>query len=271
MKTLYISDLDGTLLNANAELSPYTREVIKAFTTNGGYFTAATARTRETVRFILADSGINVPAVVMNGVMCYDLGKDELNMANYISPSAASVIADVEDRYGLSGFLYLLKEGRLVISYKRLESRHALAFVEERVRKYNKKFTKVDSFSTEDVVSFCAAEPREILDPAAEMLKSCSELNVSYHRDVYDTGLWYLDVCAKGVSKKSEVDALREKYGFDRVVAFGDNHNDLPLFEAADECYAVDNAVEGLKAVATDVIGKNTEDGVAKWIEKNLL
>ncbi len=271
MKTLYISDLDGTLLNADAELSPYTREVIKAFSSKGGYFTAATARTRETVRFILADSGINVPAVVMNGVMCYDLGKDELIMANYISPSAASVIAEVEDRYGLSGFLYLLKDGRLVISYKRLESKTSQAFVEERVRKYNKKFTKVEDFATEDVVSFCAVEPREILDPAAEILQNCPDLNVAYHRDVYDTGLWYLDVCAKGVSKKSAVEAIRKKYGFDRVVAFGDNHNDLPLFEAADECYAVGNAVESLKSVATGVIGENTKDGVAKWIEKNLL
>ena len=52
----------------------------------------------------------------------------------------------------------------------------------------------------------------------------------------------------------------------DKIVAFGDAVNDLPLFEAADECYAVANAADALKARATAVIGGNDEDGVAKWL-----
>lgn len=271
MKTLYISDLDGTLLGPNAELTPYTRDVIKAFTAKGGYFTAATARTRETVRFILADSGMNVPAVVMNGVMCYDLKKDDLVMAKYIPSEAAKTIGDVSERYGLSGFLYLLADGKLSITYRRLESPTSKAFVAERVGKYGKKFTYVDEFASSDVVSFCAVEPRVVLDPVAEELRACPGVTVSYHCDVYDTNLWYLDVCAAGISKRSAVEELRVKYGFDKVVAFGDNHNDLPLFAAADEKYAVENAVDELKSLATGVIGRNTSDGVAKWIEKNLL
>jgi Cof subfamily protein (haloacid dehalogenase superfamily) len=271
MKTLYISDLDGTLLNTDAELSPYTRDVIRRFTASGGYFTAATARTRETVRFILEDAGINVPAVVMNGVMLYDLCEDKLLSPNYISADDAEAIAEAVDRFALSGFLYMLRDGKLVITYKRLETPSSRAFVEERVRKYNKVFTKVEDLSRSNVVSFCAAEPREILDPVAEALKNRPGLEVAYHQDVYNTGLWYLDVCAAGVSKSSALDIVRREYGFDKVVAFGDNHNDMPLFAAADECYAVGNAVDGLKAVATGVIGRNTEDGVARWIEENLL
>ena len=53
MKTLYISDLDGTLLDGNAEITPYTRDVINAFTSSGGFFTVATARTEATVKYIL--------------------------------------------------------------------------------------------------------------------------------------------------------------------------------------------------------------------------
>lgn len=43
------------------------------------------------------------------------------------------------------------------------------------------------------------------------------------------------------------------------MVAFGDNLNDLPLFAAADESYAVSNAHERILAAATGVIGSNTE------------
>ena len=39
------------------------------------------------------------------------------------------------------------------------------------------------------------------------------------------------------------------------LVCFGDNLNDIPMFEFADEAYATANAAEKLKEIATDVIG----------------
>jgi len=42
------------------------------------------------------------------------------------------------------------------------------------------------------------------------------------------------------------------------------------MFELSDECYAVQNADEELKKIATDIISSNDEDGVAKWLEHNL-
>ena len=50
------------------------------------------------------------------------------------------------------------------------------------------------------------------------------------------------------------------------VISFGDAVNDLPMFEASDECYAVANAVDELKAAATGIIESNVDDGVAKWL-----
>ncbi len=271
MKTLYISDLDGTLLNENAELTEYTKDVIRRFTASGGCFTVATARTVATVQYILRDAGINVPAVLMNGVTCYDLAKKEYIMPRYMSEEGTRAIIDIVEKRKCSGFIYSLKDNRLTITYKWLESPHAKAFVEERQTKYGKVFTKVDSFDTDSVLTFCTMGIKEDLDPVAEALKSVPSLNVSYHNDVYDTNVWYLDVCPQNVSKQTSVNHLKEAYGFDKIVAFGDNHNDMSLFNVADEGYAVENAVPQLKEVATGIIGKNTENGVAKWIEENLL
>ncbi|MCM1416322.1 MAG: HAD family hydrolase, partial [bacterium] len=46
--------------------------------------------------------------------------------------------------------------------------------------------------------------------------------------------------------------------------------NDIPMFEISDECYAVANAAPELKALATDVIASNDEDGVAKWLARSV-
>ena len=71
-------------------------------------------------------------------------------------------------------------------------------------------------------------------------------------------------------SKANAIRRLKEMWGCTRVVSFGDAVNDLPMFEISDECYAVSNAADELKAVASAVIESNEEDGVAKWLAANV-
>lgn len=59
---------------------------------------------------------------------------------------------------------------------------------------------------------------------------------------------------------------LKDYLGVDYIVAFGDGKNDTEMFEIADEAYAVENAVDELKAIATGIIESNDSDGVAKWL-----
>ena len=112
MKTLYISDLDGTLLNRNAELTDRTRRAITAFTALGGFFTAATARTRETVRFILDGSGVNIPVILMNGVAVWDAGRDEYISVDYISPDTVRALPKSRRKAGIR-LLYRSRGGGL--------------------------------------------------------------------------------------------------------------------------------------------------------------
>ena len=69
--------------------------------------------------------------------------------------------------------------------------------------------------------------------------------------------------------KANAVSQLKQMYNCDKVVVFGDGVNDIPMFKGADRCYAVANAVDELKAIATDVIKSNEDDGVARWLLEN--
>ena len=71
-------------------------------------------------------------------------------------------------------------------------------------------------------------------------------------------------------TKANAILKLKEMLGFEKVVCFGDAINDIPMFEIADEAYAVENAVNELKSVATGVIPSNEEDGVARWLQENI-
>ena len=71
-KTLYISDLDGTLLLPDATVSEYTVNTINRLINNGLNFSVATARTAATCDRLLGDIKINIPIILMNGVIVYD-------------------------------------------------------------------------------------------------------------------------------------------------------------------------------------------------------
>ena len=73
----------------------------------------------------------------------------------------------------------------------------------------------------------------------------------------------------ENASKAHGMQKVKELLSCDRVVVFGDALNDLSMFEAADEAYAVLNAAEQLKKAATGVIGSNEEDGVAQWLRSH--
>lgn len=75
--TLFVSDLDGTLLNNSAEVSPESAILLNKSIENGINFTIATARTPATIVNILKDINIKLPIITMNGSAIYDIKNDK--------------------------------------------------------------------------------------------------------------------------------------------------------------------------------------------------
>lgn len=87
-----------------------------------------------------------------------------------------------------------------------------------------------------------------------------------FQKEIYTQEQW-LEIMPLEASKSHAIAQLKKQLNCDRLVVFGDGMNDVDMFELADECYAVENGVPELKAMATAVIGSNDSDGVAKWLE----
>ena len=75
----------------------------------------------------------------------------------------------------------------------------------------------------------------------------------------------------EGVTKADAINHLCDYYSINKqdIVAFGDNYNDISMFEVADGV-AVENAQESLKEVAKYLTKSNEDDGVSYFIQKNL-
>ncbi len=272
MKTLYISDLDGTLLQPNVELSPTTIRILNELIDQGMLFTVATARSIASVKTILKEVPVSVPLVLMNGVCIYDLQKSDYIKIETLPKESVSRLMALIQTYQLKGFAYIIKNGVMSTYYEDLNTKALYDFYQERVELYQKRFTQIDSFSSlaeEPLIYFSLMDYPEKLEPVYQSLQQIPELNSVFYKDNYSPDFWYLEIYSKAASKYHAVQFLRTYLKPDQVVCFGDNNNDLPLFEACDHKLAVRNAVVALQEKADQVIGTNTEDGVAAWLKAN--
>ena len=269
-KTLYISDLDGTLLNSDKEISKYTMDIINACIEKGMYFSIATARTAASSVKILSGLNINIPVILMNGVVIYDIQQHKYIKTEKISEQTANAILYILNEHDISGFMYAISNDKLITYYENLHTEALRDFYDERVMKYYKSFEQVDSFlnktKSSSIIYFSLIDEYERLSMVLKDLKDQPDIDMVLYKDIYTENLWYLEVYSINASKYNAVRYIREYYNFDKIIGFGDNLNDIPLFKACDECYAVSNAVYELKEKATGIIADHNSDGVARFI-----
>ena len=247
MKVLYVSDLDGTLLNKNQELSLSTIEKLNNLIEKGINFTVSTGR-GDSIRTILKDVHFKLPVMVLNGTLNYDFAKKEYVNAK---PIPNEVVLELMSK--LEKFNTKTLEVQTIIDDK--VSRFG-------IENWNKS-SKVLAINM-----LFAEERREEL---SNILNEIQGINFFIHKKVYSKGECFCDIVPKNVSKASTVKEFKEKYGFDKVISFGDSENDLPLADISDEFYAVENGAEVVKKKATAVIESCYNDGVANFISNDLL
>jgi Cof subfamily protein (haloacid dehalogenase superfamily) len=270
VKTLYISDLDGTLLDSRAALSEFAVEALNRMARAGLRFSAATARTWESTRVVLAPMlPLPAPAVLMNGALVYDTQAGAFVRQALLPEGDVLELLRHVKAHGQTGFLYSLREGCICPYHEPLERPVLRECHDTRVQYYGKRFAQTADLARhagENIVYFTTQDSYENLEPLYRELQSMPEIGCELYTDSYRPGNWYLECFSRSASKYNAVMFLREQYGYEKVVGFGDNLNDLPLFAACDEAYAVANAREEVKAAATGVIGANVDDGVVKFL-----
>ena len=115
----------------------------------------------------------------------------------------------------------------------------------------------------------CIGEKEE-LQPVYDLFSADSRYRCTIQQELYRPEYW-CEIMPARASKANAIRKLKAMWNCDRVVSFGDAVNDLPMFDISDECYAVANAVEELKAAADGIIESNEDDGVAKWLMKEVI
>ncbi len=268
MKTLFVTDLDGTLLTREEKVSAYSREHLSRLIDAGMLFTYATARSARSASAALEGLHIRIPVILYNGGVIYDFNRAETLRYVVFSDDQKGYVLDVLLRYGIVPLVYSAEPGRERLRWCKGREREGISRYLYR-RRNDDRLEPV--YSEGDLIGgtvlyFKCIGPRELLEGAWNVLKYDDRFICIFHQETYQNDFW-MEISPREATKANGVRFLKSYLGCDRTVCFGDTSNDSDMFDVCDEKYAVMNADMWLKEKATGVIGYCEEDGVAKFLE----
>lgn len=272
MKTLYVSDLDGTLLQPDAMLSHATVSMLNEAIAGGKLFTVATARTPATVSPILTDINLQLPAIVMTGAALWDKSTGLYSRLQLMNPDAARRLLDVYISTETPTFVYSLSDNIITIRHIGPLSPVQTEFLIERSNTPFKHVSVSPDGSSvfpdklDDIILLYSMLPNELAERTYALTSKIDNVRAMFYHDIYGEETAILEAFSPEATKAKAMRALAESLGADKIVAFGDNINDLPMMQEADLSIAVENARPEVKAAADIVIGPNTNNSVAKFI-----
>lgn len=267
-KTLYVSDLDGTLLNRSSCLPEFTVKTLNDLLDQGMLFTFATARSWHSAHVVAGELSPSLPWIVHNGACLVDGRTGARTNSMFFTNVQRREILDRCAGLDLWPLCYGVLAGEEKVFYRDDMERHPGMSHYIDGRPNDKRLSPVKS--AEELLQgetyyFTFIQDKKVLAPLWEQVRELPWLNLTFQQELYREEYW-LEITSKEATKAQAALRLKKELGCGKLVAFGDAMNDLPLFAVADRCYATANAMPEVKAAATAVIGSNEESGVAKFL-----
>lgn len=267
--TLYVSDLDGTLLQSDATIGEETARRLNMLMEKGVAFTFATARSFSSAGEITKRLALKLPLITYNGAVV----RDAKGHAEYaiLDRAAISDLLNRLEAIGARPLVYALIDGQERCSWiQGAQSPGMERYISSRWA--NERMRPVGDYASlfeGEIYYFsliCAGD--EALGAKA-LFARCNAVDAYMQNDTYFPEDYWVEAYRADVNKATAVERLKRQLNADKLICFGDNLNDMPMFQIADECYAVANACEPLKKIATAIIASNDDHGVARWMSEN--
>lgn len=273
-RTLYVSDLDRTLLRSDGSLGAESKRLLNSAIAAGALFTYATARSFLSSRKTTDGVRLRLPVITYGGTIVAHPETGEPLDLRLLRESAVELVlrlclADVT----IEPILHTFEDGRDWIRWRpERESAGVEAFLAARPND-----PRLRPITSTDPLDFAGVFYIALLAATASLTTLRSELapqldGVAYFLSVDPgtPGLDWLELHNAQGTKAHAIRRLMTDIGADRLIVFGDNHNDLPMFEIANESYAVSSAIPEVREAATGIIASNDKDAVARWINDDL-
>ncbi len=246
-----VFDCDGTILNDKGKLTDKTYKAIKKASEKHVIIIATGRNLDEVLQIFNGREVICDYAVCCEGAIIFDLKNNVVINYNEIPRDWVKDIMAKLNKKKPQDIMYFTAEGKTI--------HNAPATLRSIPQKPIIKFEVF--FDNADIVN----------KNIEEIQNQYASLQVFNMRDSFSDNCW-INVTYLRMTKGERLNKLLTLIGLDsdNAVVFGDSVNDISMFEVCKTKIALGNAVDELKAIATEVTKSYKEDGVAYWLNKNI-
>ncbi len=259
---LIVLDLDGTLLTNEKKISPRTKQAIAKLKENGHQIMIATGRPYRASELYYRELGLNTPIVNFNGAFVHH--PLQTSWGAFHSPLDINLAKDIVEACDEYTFHNIIAEVRDDVYFHYHDEK-----LMDLVTLGNPKVT------TGDLRNFLEQSPTSMLihadeQQAAKISNHLAEL----HAEVVNQRSWtapfhVIEIVKNGLNKAVGIQKVANYLNIpkDRIIAFGDEDNDLEMIDYAGTGVAMGNAISPLKTIANATTLSNEEDGIAIYLE----
>ncbi len=261
MTILIATDLDGTLLNNQHEISQHTQSVLKSLLAKKEYsLVFATGRHYADIHYWISALGGNIAAITSNGASIHDFTGESIQISP-IDPTILKSLLAVSARYNIHTNLYTSEQ-----------------WLVERPNTYLLQKHLCSGFTYEVLPSFGVVNQDVIKvyfwGETKALLALHDQLEAQFPSEIHlcFSDEHYLEVMSVNVNKGSGLEYLIKQQNIvsEQIFAFGDAPNDIQMLQLSDHALVPENAslslTRNLKAYTR--INSNHEDGVAQYINR---
>lgn len=261
---LVISDVDGTLVTSEKQVSERTRQAVAALHARGIGFTIVSSRPVFGLRVVVEAFNMRLPVAAFNG-------------GALASPRLAVLDEHGLDRAAVDAIVGFLDQRRVEVwlftSKEWLTRNEAGPRVSRETITVQQPPTVVGSFDR--LPDRAVVKIVGVSDDFARLAEIEAEAQAAFatRAKAVRSQPYYLDFVAPGIDKGVAVRALSRTIGIplSQTVTFGDMENDVPMFRQSALSIAMGNASAAVKAAAHEATLTNDQDGFAAAVERLIL
>lgn len=276
MIKLFVSDLDGTLLNEDHTLSAENKAAISALRKSGVSFMPASGRDYLGVQEVIQGLNITPKCICLNGAEFYD-NDGKLLVSNPILESKAREIQKLIEvlacdvNYFCEDGCYLCFDGSEDAVKALLYKRYQLIFGVEDVDTFLKEHTFIKTYVEPDIEKILKRKLLKIeliFDNQEKKAIALQQLSKIKDISITSSQASNVEINDALANKGHMVEQVCKFYGYrkEEVLVVGDGSNDITMLERFENSYAMGQASDEIKKVAKHVAKSNKEHGVAQLI-----
>ncbi len=262
---LIVLDLDGTLLTDEKVISSKTKKVLLQAKEAGHEVMIATGRPYRASEMYYRELGLHTPIVNFNGAFVHHPKNASWEIKHTpIDLKVVKEVIEAVEEYSIKNMLAEVKDDVYMHYHdEKMISAFALG---------NPYLT------TGDLRTFLTTDPTCLLiHPEEESVEQVRKHLGDVHAEVIDHRRWgapwdVIEIVKSGLNKAVGLSHVSNYLGIpkERIIAFGDEDNDLEMIEYAGIGVAMGNAIKPLQNIANEITFSNNEDGIAEFLKERL-